>query len=95
MNCEAKVFNPKETSVVVLTKINVQLISTILRGRQSRMLAGVIVGLNVARIIKEPTAAAIACGLDKKGGEKHKNRNVKYKDIDEIDLVGGSIRIGK
>ncbi|KAG4966041.1 hypothetical protein JHK82_040233 [Glycine max] len=74
---------------------NVQLISTILRGRQSRMLAGVIVGLNVARIIKEPTAAAIACGLDKKGGEKHKNRNVKYKDIDEIDLVGGSIRIGK
>lgn len=59
------------------------------------MLAGVIVGLNVARIIKEPTAAAIACGLDKKGGEKHKNRNVKYKDIDEIDLVGGSIRIGK
>lgn len=59
------------------------------------MLAGVIVGLNVARIIKEPTAAAIACGLDKKGGEKRKNRNVKYKDIDEIDLVGGSIRIGK
>ncbi|KAL5128553.1 Glycoprotein 3-alpha-L-fucosyltransferase A [Glycine soja] len=74
--------------------LSVQLISTILRGRQSRMLAGVIVGLNVARIIKEPTAAAIARGLDKKGGEKNKNRNVKYKDIDEIDLVRGSIRIG-
>jgi Ethanolamine utilization protein EutJ (predicted chaperonin) len=28
-------------------------------------------GLNVVRIINEPTAAAIAYGLDKKGGEKN------------------------
>lgn len=34
--------------------------------------AGTISGLNVARIINEPTAAAIAYGLDKKsGGEKN------------------------
>jgi len=41
--------------------------------RQSTKDAGVIAGLNVLRIINEPTAAAIAYGLDKKGteGEKH------------------------
>merc|ERR1711907_79630 len=33
--------------------------------------AGTIAGLNVLRIINEPTAAAIAYGLDKKGGEKN------------------------
>ena len=32
--------------------------------------AGVISGLGIQRIINEPTAAAIAYGLDKKGGEK-------------------------
>ena len=34
--------------------------------RQSTKDAGVVAGLNVLRIINEPTAAAIACGLDKK-----------------------------
>ena len=39
--------------------------------RQATKDAGVISGLNVMRIINEPTAAAIAYGLDKKtGGEK-------------------------
>jgi heat shock protein 5 len=38
--------------------------------RQATKDAGVIAGLNVARIINEPTAAAIAYGLDKKDGEK-------------------------
>merc|ERR1711991_1204663 len=33
--------------------------------------AGTIAGLNVLRIINEPTAAAIAYGLDQKGGEKN------------------------
>ena len=37
--------------------------------RQATKDAGVIAGLNVLRIINEPTAAAIAYGLDKKGGE--------------------------
>ncbi len=43
--------------------------------------AGTIAGLNVLRIINEPTTAAIAYGLDKKGGE----RNVLI-----FDLGGGT-----
>jgi hypothetical protein len=39
--------------------------------RQATKDAGTISGLNVVRIINEPTAAAIAYGLDKKGGEKN------------------------
>lgn len=35
--------------------------------RQSTKDAGVIAGLNIVRMINEPTAAAIAYGLDKKG----------------------------
>ncbi|KAL8149258.1 hypothetical protein AgCh_006311 [Apium graveolens] len=46
--------------------------------------AGVIAGLNVARIINEPTAAAIAYGLDKKGGEKN---------ILVFDLGGGTFDV--
>src|SRR3979409_1798489 len=37
--------------------------------RQATKDAGVIAGLNVLRIINEPTAAALAYGLDKKGNE--------------------------
>ena len=39
--------------------------------RQATKDAGTIAGLNVQRIINEPTAAAIAYGLDKKGAEKN------------------------
>lgn len=39
--------------------------------RQATKDAGAICGLEVLRIINEPTAAAIAYGLDKKGGEKN------------------------
>mmetsp|Transcript_11852 Transcript_11852/g.26636 ORF Transcript_11852/g.26636 Transcript_11852/m.26636 type:complete len:635 (-) Transcript_11852:281-2185(-) len=39
--------------------------------RQATKDAGIISGLNVLRIINEPTAAAIAYGLDKKGAEKN------------------------
>ena len=39
--------------------------------RQATKDAGTIAGLNVLRIINEPTAAAIAYGLDKKGKEKN------------------------
>ncbi|KAJ1538264.1 Hsp70 family ATPase [Saccharomyces cerevisiae] len=39
--------------------------------RQATKDAGTIAGLNVLRIINEPTAAAIAYGLDKKGKEEH------------------------
>jgi L1 cell adhesion molecule like protein len=39
--------------------------------RQATKDAGAISGMNVLRIINEPTAAAIAYGLDKKGAEKN------------------------
>jgi heat shock 70kDa protein 1/2/6/8 len=39
--------------------------------RQATKDAGVIAGLEVLRVINEPTAAAIAYGLDKKEGEKN------------------------
>ncbi|CAL5437825.1 unnamed protein product [Camellia sinensis] len=39
--------------------------------RQATKDAGIIAGLNVARILNEPTTAAIAYGFDNKGGEKN------------------------
>jgi L1 cell adhesion molecule like protein len=53
--------------------------------RQATKDAGVISGLNVLRIINEPTAAAIAYGLDKKG-EKEKNVLI-------FDLGGGTFDV--
>jgi len=38
--------------------------------RQATKEAGEIAGLNVRRIVNEPTAAALAYGMDKKGGDK-------------------------
>jgi len=52
--------------------------------RQATKDAGTIAGLNVARIINEPTAAAIAYGLDKKGSEKN---------ILVFDLGGGTFDV--
>ena len=51
--------------------------------RQATKDAGRIAGLNVQRIINEPTAAALAYGLDKKGDEK----------IAVFDLGGGTFDI--
>nr|ACU00685.1 heat shock protein 70 [Bursaphelenchus mucronatus] len=53
--------------------------------RQATKDAGAIAGLNVLRIINEPTAAAIAYGLDKKGGVE---RNVLI-----FDLGGGTFDV--
>lgn len=39
--------------------------------RQATKDAGTIAGINVSRIINEPTAAALAYGLDKKVGSTH------------------------
>jgi len=53
--------------------------------------AGTIAGLNVLRIINEPTAAAIAYGLDKKvaaGGKKQKEQIVLV-----FDLGGGTFDV--
>src|SRR5262245_9383785 len=54
--------------------------------RQATKDAGQIAGLKVERIINEPTAAALACGLDKKA----KGRNQK---IAVFDLGGGTFDI--
>jgi L1 cell adhesion molecule like protein len=53
--------------------------------RQATKDAGTISGMNVLRIINEPTAAAIAYGLDKKG---HGERNVLI-----FDLGGGTFDV--
>ncbi|OXA39915.1 78 kDa glucose-regulated protein [Folsomia candida] len=52
--------------------------------RQATIDAGVIAGLIVTRLINEPTAAVIAYGLDKHGGEKN---------ILVFDLGGGKLDV--
>merc|ERR1712201_60370 len=54
--------------------------------RQATKDAGVIAGLNVLRIINEPTAAAIAYGLDKKKGATESNVLI-------FDLGGGTFDV--
>merc|ERR1712164_175636 len=84
---ETKTFAPEEVSSMVLVKMKEFAESFLGKEvkdavvtvpayfndsqRQATKDAGAIAGLNVLRIINEPTAAAIAYGLDKKGGEKN------------------------
>merc|ERR1719386_480830 len=100
INPEKKVFAPEEISAMVLTKMRSVAESFLGKEiehavvtvpayfndaqRQATKDAGTISGMSVRRIINEPTAAAIAFGLDKKGGEKN---------ILVFDLGGGTFDV--
>ncbi|CAL9737669.1 heat shock protein Ssa1p [Monosporozyma servazzii] len=98
---ETKTFSPEEISSMVLGKmketaenfLGSQIKDAVVTvpayfndsQRQATKDAGTIAGLNVLRIINEPTAAAIAYGLDKKGAADH--------EVLIFDLGGGTFDV--
>jgi len=100
VNGEEKIFAPEEVSSMVLVKmrdiaskyLGVPVDNAIVTvpayfndaQRQATKDAGTIAGLNVVRVLNEPTAAAIAYGLNKSGAEKN---------ILVFDLGGGTFDV--
>lgn len=100
VNKSSKTFTPEEVSAMVLTKMREiaegYLGKTVTHAvvtvpayfndaqRQATKDAGTIAGLNVLRVVNEPTAAAIAYGLDKTGDERQ---------IIVYDLGGGTFDV--
>ena len=100
INGKAREFSPEEVSAMILVKMKeiaeaylghdvkhaVVTVPAYFNDaqRQATKDAGTISGMTVQRIINEPTAAAIAYGLDKKGGEKN---------ILVFDLGGGTFDV--
>lgn len=95
-----KMFSPEEVSAMILGKmrdIAESYLGTSVKNavvtvpayfndnqRQATKDAGTIAGLNVLRVVNEPTAAAIAYGLDKTGEERQ---------VIVFDLGGGTFDV--